>query len=112
MTPFEVIDKIARGDVYVIHVTFPEGLTIVEMAKIFESHGLGTAAAFVAGREGSGADSRTRSGGEGPGRLFVSRKPTRCRASTDAGEAGAADGGAIRDGASRRSCARRPRRAT
>ena len=47
MTPFEVIDKIARGDVYVINVTFPEGLTIAEMAKIFESHGLGPAASFV-----------------------------------------------------------------
>ena len=47
MTPFEAIDKIARGDVYVIHLTFPEGLTIAEMAKIFESHGLGGAPAFV-----------------------------------------------------------------
>ena len=47
MTPFEVIDKIARGDVYVINVTFPEGLTIAEMAKIFEDQGLGTAASFV-----------------------------------------------------------------
>jgi UPF0755 protein len=47
MTPFEVIDKIARGDVFVINVTFPEGLTVAEMAKIFESHGLGTAASFV-----------------------------------------------------------------
>ena len=47
MTPFEIIDKLARGDVYVINVTFPEGETIAEMAKIFESHGLGTAAAFV-----------------------------------------------------------------
>ncbi len=48
MTPFEVIDKIARGDVYVINVTFPEGLTAAEMAKIFEAHGLGSAASFVA----------------------------------------------------------------
>jgi peptidoglycan lytic transglycosylase G len=47
MTPFEVIDKVARGDVYVITVTFREGLTIVEMAKIFESHGIGSAAAFL-----------------------------------------------------------------
>src|SRR5438093_12017271 len=47
MTPFEVIDKIARGDVYVINVTFPEGLTVAEMSKIFESHGIGTAASFV-----------------------------------------------------------------
>jgi UPF0755 protein len=47
MTPFEVIDKIARGDVFVISVTFPEGLTFAEMAKIFESHGLGSAESFV-----------------------------------------------------------------
>jgi len=46
MTPFDVIDKIARGDVYVITMTFPEGLTIAEMAPIFESHGLGSAASF------------------------------------------------------------------
>ena len=52
MTPFAVIDKIARGDVFVINITFPEGLTIAEMAKIFESHGLGSASAFVkAGRD-------------------------------------------------------------
>jgi UPF0755 protein len=47
MTPFEIIDTIARGDVYVISVTFPEGLAFAEMAKIFESHGLGPAATFV-----------------------------------------------------------------
>ena len=47
MTPFEAIDKIARGDVYVINVTFPEGLTMMEMAKIFESHQLGSAASFI-----------------------------------------------------------------
>jgi UPF0755 protein len=47
MTPLEVVDKIARGDAFVVTLTFPEGLTIAEMAKIFESHGLGTARAFV-----------------------------------------------------------------
>jgi UPF0755 protein len=47
MTPLEVVDKIARGDVYVISVTFREGLTIGEMAHVFETHGLGTAASFV-----------------------------------------------------------------
>ena len=47
MTPFEVIDKIARGDVYVVQVTFPEGLTMSEMAGIFESHGLGSASSFL-----------------------------------------------------------------
>src|SRR5262249_20072614 len=47
MTPREVIAKIARGDVYVISVTFPEGLTIADMSKIFEQHKLGAAASFV-----------------------------------------------------------------
>ena len=47
MTPIEVLDKIARGDVYVLALTFPEGLTIAEMARIFEGHGLGPASAFV-----------------------------------------------------------------
>jgi UPF0755 protein len=47
MTPMEVIGKIARGEAFVVTLTFPEGLTIAEMAKIFESHGLGPAAAFV-----------------------------------------------------------------
>ena len=48
MTPFEVIDKIARGDVVVITVTFPEGLSIADMARIYESQGLGKAADFTA----------------------------------------------------------------
>jgi peptidoglycan lytic transglycosylase G len=47
MTAAQVIDKIARGDVFVITVTFPEGLTIAEMAKIFEARGLGPASAFA-----------------------------------------------------------------
>ena len=47
MTPLEVIDKIARGDVYVIHITFREGLTMFEMAQLFESQGLGEASAFL-----------------------------------------------------------------
>lgn len=48
MTPFDVLSKIARGDVYVVPVTFPEGLTIREMAAIFEAHGIGARAAFEA----------------------------------------------------------------
>jgi UPF0755 protein len=48
LTPLEVIDKLARGDVFVIVMTFPEGLTMADMGKIFETHGLGPAAAFVA----------------------------------------------------------------
>ena len=48
LTPLEVIDKLARGDVFVIVMTFPEGLTMADMGKIFETHGLGPASAFVA----------------------------------------------------------------
>jgi UPF0755 protein len=47
MTPFEVIDKIARGDVYVVAITFPEGLTFHDMAAIAETHGVGPQAAFT-----------------------------------------------------------------
>jgi UPF0755 protein len=47
MTARQVIDKIARGDVDVLAITFPEGLTIAEMSKIFDSSGLGDAASFV-----------------------------------------------------------------
>ena len=48
MTTAEVVDKIARGDVYVRAITFREGLHIGEMAAIFESAGFGTAAEFTA----------------------------------------------------------------
>ncbi len=46
MSVVEVIDKIARGDVYTHPITFPEGLTIREMAAIYEQSGFGTAAEF------------------------------------------------------------------
>src|SRR6476659_5792303 len=48
MTPRDVLGKIARGEVDTIAITFPEGLTIAEMSKIFESHGFGSAGSFVA----------------------------------------------------------------
>ena len=47
MTSVDVVEKIARGDVDAVMVTFPEGLTIAEMSKIFEARGLGPAADFV-----------------------------------------------------------------
>jgi len=51
MTPLGVIDRLRRGDVFVVSITFPEGLTVVEMSKIFESKGFGPAQSFVdAGR--------------------------------------------------------------
>jgi UPF0755 protein len=43
----DVIDRLARGDVYVRRITFPEGLTIAEMGEVFASHGFGAATAFV-----------------------------------------------------------------
>ena len=48
MSPRQVADKIARGDVYVHPITFPEGLTIKQMAALYESKGLGAAKAFIA----------------------------------------------------------------
>jgi len=47
MTALDVVAKLERGDVYLRPVTFPEGLTAREMARIFESRGLGSAAAFM-----------------------------------------------------------------
>jgi peptidoglycan lytic transglycosylase G len=50
----DVIDKIARGDVYTHSITFPEGLTIREMAAIYQSQGFGKADEFItAARDGS-----------------------------------------------------------
>ena len=45
--PATVIDRLARGDVYLVPLTFPEGLTAEEMSKLFEQAGLGSADAFV-----------------------------------------------------------------
>jgi UPF0755 protein len=54
MTAMEVVDKIARGDVYRRLVTFREGLTISEMAAIYQAAELGPAADFeTAARDGS-----------------------------------------------------------
>ncbi len=46
LRPADVIGKLARGEVYLRPITFPEGLSITEMAKLFESRGFGTAASF------------------------------------------------------------------
>jgi UPF0755 protein len=47
MTPLEVVDLLVRGDVYTRRITFPEGLTIEEMSKLYEEHGFGRARDFV-----------------------------------------------------------------
>jgi UPF0755 protein len=46
MTAIEVIDRIAKGDVYTRLLTFAEGLTIAEMARVFEERGFGSGADF------------------------------------------------------------------
>ena len=48
MTTAEVVDKIARGDVYVRAITFREGLHYREMAALYEAGGFGAAAEFIA----------------------------------------------------------------
>jgi peptidoglycan lytic transglycosylase G len=48
MSARQVADKIARGEVYVRPITFPEGLTIKQMAQIYEENEFGPAQDFVA----------------------------------------------------------------
>jgi UPF0755 protein len=47
-TAFEVVDRIARGDVFSRPITFPEGRTAAEMAALYEERGFGPAADFLA----------------------------------------------------------------
>jgi len=47
MTARDVIGKIVRGEVDQVAITFREGLTIAEMAAVFEAEGFGPAATFV-----------------------------------------------------------------
>ena len=44
----DVVERIASGDVVTRPITFPEGLTIGEMAELFESRGFGAASDFEA----------------------------------------------------------------
>ena len=46
-TPAEVVDRLARGDVYLRSITFREGLTIRQMAQLFEEKEFGPADTFV-----------------------------------------------------------------
>ena len=47
MSALEVVGKMARGEVDLVSITFREGLTIAEMATVFESSGFGPKATFV-----------------------------------------------------------------
>ena len=43
LSALEVIDRLVRGDIHTVRITFPEGLSLPEMAAIFEKRGFGTA---------------------------------------------------------------------
>jgi peptidoglycan lytic transglycosylase G len=48
MSAVAVLQKIGRGDVYARRITFPEGLTIAEMARLYQMQGFGPAPDFIA----------------------------------------------------------------
>ena len=71
MTPVEVVEMIARGDVYTRRITFPEGLNVREMGRIFEQQRFGTAAMFVdAARDVTGVRDLDSSASDLEGYLF------------------------------------------
>ena len=43
----QVVEKLSRGEVYARRITFPEGLNILDMSKIYEARGFGPARDFV-----------------------------------------------------------------
>src|SRR5918996_5460456 len=47
MSSVAVIQKIGRGDIYTRRITFPEGLTITEMAGGYETPGFGSGPSLV-----------------------------------------------------------------
>jgi UPF0755 protein len=47
ITVAEAIHKLARGEVYLRSLTIPEGLTIRQMARLYEGAGLGPASDFI-----------------------------------------------------------------
>jgi UPF0755 protein len=47
LSPASVIETLVRGDVYARRLTFREGLTVTEMAAIYETRGFGPAADFL-----------------------------------------------------------------
>ena len=54
MSPLDAIGKIARGEVDTHPITFREGLTVLEMSRVYEASGLGPAASFVAAARDAG----------------------------------------------------------
>ncbi len=54
LSAIEVIDVLVRGDVYLWRITFPEGLTIGEMARLYELHEFGSARGFLEAAQDAG----------------------------------------------------------
>jgi UPF0755 protein len=55
MTIPEVIDRLSRGGVYLHRFTVPEGLTVAEIAKLWETQGFGKAEEFASAAASSGS---------------------------------------------------------
>lgn len=51
LSPVDLVDKVANGRVFLRGITFPEGLTLTQMASIFETEGFGQGDAFTAASE-------------------------------------------------------------
>ena len=80
MAAVDVVERLARGDVYTRRLTFPEGLTIREMAEIFETRGFGRRAALRRSRAQRVARSRISMRTRAISRDTCFPKPTRFRA--------------------------------
>jgi UPF0755 protein len=46
-SPEQIVERLSRGDVFLRSITFPEGLTLREMAEVFASRGFGDARGFL-----------------------------------------------------------------
>ncbi len=79
MTPRAVVDKIVRGDVFLRPVTFREGLTIRQMAAIFDERGLRLGRRVHRRGVEARADPGARSAGDGSRGLSLPRHLLRCR---------------------------------
>lgn len=47
VSALDVVDRLVRGDVYTRRITFREGLTLTEMAAVYEMRGFGSADEFL-----------------------------------------------------------------
>jgi UPF0755 protein len=47
LSPVEIVEKLKKGEQTMVSITFPEGLTLAEMAQVYERSALGNAGSFV-----------------------------------------------------------------